>query len=527
MVFVEIELSDSYWNTLEITQQDIEYLYSYLLEKEIPLPSNKLSEALIKQRIKSEKEKLQERQRKNGEIYLPKMEYEVGQRVQFPAINWVNGVVSDVRDGINPELPEFSVMTVDMENGQQRQFATKLDEHQLNEATTTTENTSVEDTQEIINKFGSSITARLEEKLDENKDLVRIGANWFPKSLLIEFNVGHLNLAEAVLDMHQGGPLAVDTLLKEIDVETDDPQELVRFSLNYALQEDPRFDEVGPSGIVQWFLNRLEPEYVRERPIQLTPSPADYDRAVMTKEMIRAEQQLDDELVTPIDEYQPKSQPKEASIILNYPHWRIGSIPLTSISRQFFPTAIDTPRVKFKLIDPSGEEISAWVVRPYSYVYGLREYYEENELMPGSILTIKPGKQPGEVIIQPKKKRTNREWIRTLLIGADGGVVFAMLKQTITADFNERMAIAVPSTEVLDELWEKRAKNPHPLKKVMVTTMRELAKLNPQGHVHSIELYAAVNCIQRFQPGAIFSVLASDPDFTAVGDLYFRLSENS
>ena len=56
MVFVEIELSESYWTTLEITQQDIEYLYSYLLEKEIPLPSDKLSEALIKQRIKSEKE---------------------------------------------------------------------------------------------------------------------------------------------------------------------------------------------------------------------------------------------------------------------------------------------------------------------------------------------------------------------------------------------------------------------------------------------------------------------------------------
>lgn len=527
MVFVEIELSESYWKTLEITQQDIEYLYSYLLEKETPLPSDKLSESLIKERIKSEKEKLQEKQKQNGEIYLPKMAYEVGEKVQFPAMNWVSGVVSDVRNGNNPELPEFNVMTVDLENGKQREFATNLEDHQLNQTTTTAEDTSEEDTQEILDKFGDEITAKLEQKLDESKDLVRIGANWFPKSLLIEFNVGHLNLAEAVLDMHEGGPLEVDRLLKEIDVDTDDPKELVRFSLNYALQEDPRFDEVGPSGVVQWFLNRLEPEYVRERPIQLIPSPADYDRSVMTEEMVKVEQQISDELIEPIDEYLPKSQPKEASIVLNYPHWRIGSIPLTPISRQFFPTAIETPRVKFKLIDPAGEEISAWVVRPYSYVYGLKEYYDENELMPGSILTIKHGKQPGEVIIQPKKKRTNREWIRTLLIGADGGVVFAMLKQTITADFNERMAIAVPSVQVLDELWQKRSNNPHPLKKVMITAMRELAKLNPQGHIHSVELYAAVNCIQRFSPGAIFSTLASDPDFTAVGDLYFRLTENS
>jgi len=47
MVFVEIKLSESYWKTLEISQQDIEYIYSYLLEKERPLPSDNLAEALI------------------------------------------------------------------------------------------------------------------------------------------------------------------------------------------------------------------------------------------------------------------------------------------------------------------------------------------------------------------------------------------------------------------------------------------------------------------------------------------------
>jgi len=527
MVFVEIELSESYWKSLEITQQDIEYIYSYLLEKETPLPSDRLAEALINQRIRSEKKKLQEKQKQNGEIYLPKSNFAVGDKVQFPAVNWISGVVTHIREGHNPELPEFNVITVDLENGRQRQFAANLEDHKLNQVTTTIGGDEQEDANAIIKEFGSEITEKLIEKLNENKDLVRIGPNWFPRSLLIEFNVGHLNLAEAVLDMHQGGPLSVNALLKEIDVDTDDTPELVRFSLNYALDEDPRFDEVGPSGFVQWFLNRLEPENVRKKPIQLTPIPSDYDPSSLTDEMRNAEQRLDDELVSPIEDFKTKSQPKEVSIALNYPHWRVGSIPITSATRPFFPTALESPRVKFKVIAPDGEEISAWVVRPFNYIYGLKDYYEELELMPGSIITIKPGAEPGEVIIQPKKKRSNREWIRTLLIGTDGGVVFAMLKQTITADFNERMAIAVPSTDALDELWEKRSKNPHPLKKVMVTTMRELAKLNPQGHVHSIELYSAVNCIQRFAPGAIFSTLASDPDFTSVGDLYYRLSENS
>ncbi len=117
--------------------------------------------------------------------------------------------------------------------------------------------------------------------------------------------------------------------------------------------------------------------------------------------------------------------------------------------------------------------------------------------------------------------------MRTLLIGTDGGIVFAMLKQTITANFNERMAIAIPATDVLDELWKKRSTNQKPMKKVMLETMQELAKLNPQGQVHAVELYAAMNCIYRCPPGAVFSLLASSPEFTPVGDLYYRLSDGS
>jgi hypothetical protein len=527
MVFVDIELSETYWKSLEINQKDIEYLYSFLLEKETPLPSNKLAQALIKQRIQSEKEQLQKRQQQNGDIYIPKLEFKVGDKIQFPANNWISGEVADVREGNNPEYPKLKVLTVDLENGQSRQFAANLDDHKLNQTPTTVNNAEGENEQLIFEKFGEYITRKLEEALEENNDLVRIGANWFPKSLLIGFNVGHLNLAEAVLDMQGGGPLTVRTLLEQLDIDTDDPEELVRFSLNYALQEDPRFDEVGPKGIVKWFLNRLEPEYVRERPIQLKYTPIEYDHSVLSEDMLKVEQTIDDELIETNSDYLNQKKPEEVTIALNYPHWRVGTIPLTARTRPFFPTALETPRVKFTLIDTEGEEISAWVVRPYSYVYGLREWYEEKELMPGSLIKIKPGENPGEVLIQPEKKRSNREWIRTLLIGADGGIVFAMLKQTITADYNERMAIAVPSTEVLDEFWQKRANNPRPLDDVMISTMRELAKLNPQGHVHGVELYAALNCIKRSPPGPIFSMLETNPEFAAVGDLYFRLSENS
>ena len=55
MVFVDIELNDSYWKSLEINQEDIEFLYSHLLEKEKPLPSSELAAALVKDRIRSER----------------------------------------------------------------------------------------------------------------------------------------------------------------------------------------------------------------------------------------------------------------------------------------------------------------------------------------------------------------------------------------------------------------------------------------------------------------------------------------
>ena len=527
MAFVDIELSDSYWQSLEISQQDIEYLYTYLLEKEKPLPSMDLASALITERIRIEKKHLKEKQQKNGDIYLPEKTYAVGAKVQFPALNWVSGEVTEVREGSNPQLAGLQVLTVALENGESRQFAANLADHKLNQALSSDEDGSGTSPEDVIDAYGDEINAKLEAKLDENKDLVRIGGNWFPKSLLIEFNIGHLNLAEAVLDMYSGGPLPVEDLLEQIDVETDDPLELVKFSMNYALQEDPRFDEVGPRGIVKWFLNRLEPEHVREKPLQLNYTPVDYDRSVLDEDMLIAEQRLDDELTIPDPKYMRREKSNQVTVTLNYPHWRVGTLPLTAYTRPFFPTALETPRVKFTLIDEEGEEISAWVVRPHNYIYGLREWFEAKELIPGSIIHIKPGKGPGEVLIEAERKRTNREWIRTLLMGADGGIVFAMLKQNITANFNERMAIAVPTTEGLDELWKRRSTNQKPMKKVMMETMQELAKLNPQGQVHAVELYAAMNCIYRCPPGAVFSLLASSPEFAPVGDLYYRLSEQS
>jgi hypothetical protein len=192
-----------------------------------------------------------------------------------------------------------------------------------------------------------------------------------------------------------------------------------------------------------------------------------------------------------------------------------------------FPTAYESPRVRFTLVDgKSGERMPAWVVREHRYVSGLRDWYEARGLMPGSLLQIRRGKQPGEAIIEAKTHRTTKDWVRTVIVGADGGVVFALLKQTVTAEFNDRMAFALPALDAADQLWEPGVQKKQRFEQLVINVVRELTKLNPQGHVHAQELYAAVNIMRRAPFAPLMALLASRPDdFILVGDLYYRLSE--
>jgi hypothetical protein len=146
--------------------------------------------------------------------------------------------------------------------------------------------------------------------------------------------------------------------------------------------------------------------------------------------------------------------------------------------------------------------------------------------MPGSPVRIRRGESPGEVIVQAEVRRPNREWVRTVLVGSDGGTVFAMLKQVVASGVDERMAIAVPDIDALDQVWLRVQKERVPFERIVVNTVRELAKLNPQSHVHASELYAAVNIVRRCPPGPILALLASRPWFVHVGDLHFRFDDS-
>jgi hypothetical protein len=218
----------------------------------------------------------------------------------------------------------------------------------------------------------------------------------------------------------------------------------------------------------------------------------------------------------------------DVAVSLLFPHLRAGTLPLTPRVQPFFPTAYEAPRIRFILVDgETDEKFPGWVVRERSYVFGLEDWYRKRELMPGSIVRVRHGKIPGEVVVQADTQRSRRDWIRTVLVGSDGGMVFANLKQVVTAAYDERMAIMVPDMDILDQVWEQyRAKQP-PFERIVVDIVRELTKLNPQKHVHASELYAAVNLVRRCPPEPILALLASRPWFVHVGDLHFRFDDSA
>lgn len=523
MVISAMRLGEDYWEAFQLRDQDIEFLYNTLLETETPLSNRELLTLLVNERVRVERLAIEQQRSSGADIYYPKDSYAVGQKLVFPALNWRHGEVQEVRPGVNPELAAFDVIRIKFEGGESHEYASRVDDHALNQPVGVVGDDPSLNPAAVLEGHGDMLAERLDEGLQANADFVRIAGRWFPRALLVDINLGHLNLAEAVLDMAGGGPLPTAALLEQIEVASNVNPKLLEFSMDYALQEDPRFDEVGTAGEVLWFLRRLEPAEVRETPVYLRHVAIDYDRARLTPEMLALERAVDDEL-SPGD---GKALPlADVEICLLYPHWRVGTLPLSSRTRLFFPTAYEAPRIRFDIRDgDTGESFPAWVVRQQRYVYGLKEWYDKRNLIPGSLVRVERSAKQGEVIIRSDMRRSSREWVRTVLVGSDGGIVFAMLRQVVASTIDERMAIAVPDPEAIDQVWERMQKERPPFEKVVVDVMRELTKLNPQGHVHASELYAATNIVRRCPPGPLLELLASRPWFDHVGDLHFRYSE--
>lgn len=510
-----------------VAHEDIEYLTGLLLERETPLTVDDLAQALIERRLQQEAAALQEKY-KDVQVYNPADSFKVGQRVMFPVLDYALGVVHDIRPGNNPDYGSFNVVKVEIETEtrtQTREFVANYPAHKLSregaDGTFALPGASEFTADEILATNRARIISALEGALQSNDDLVNVAGLWFPRSLMLDINEGHLNLAEAVLDINSGGPLLTEQILQEIGGLGTAPKELQIFSMNSTLNHDTRFDEVGAVDTVLWYLKRLEPPEVLNAPAYLRYTPIEYEAGLLTPEMLALEGEIDDEW-SPIKE--PMEHSEQASITLNYPHRRVGTLPLNTRMRRIFPTARRTPRVWVTLVDgQDGEEYAGWVVRQERYVFGLGKLYRKHKLPVGAVLHVRPSSEPGKIIVDFDAHRPRTEYVR-LIVPKNGQITFEHDKRAIGAEYDDLMILGADDLGAVDTLFQTTQQARKTLSSVLLSILTELSRFSPQGTVHAKTLYSAVNVVRRCPPGPIMAALITNVDFEHVGSNYWKLS---
>lgn len=510
--------TQSYWATkFSLTESDIEQLYNHFLEVERPQNSSELAMVLMKHRVAQEKNEIKKRLAGRA-VYQPRNEYEEGDELVFPALNFVYGTVTDVREGQNPEAGAFKVIQVEIE-GKAREFAAGLQqEHVLNQENGTIfEALEMSSAEELHALYGETVAEKIASSLAAREGFLRLGGRWFVKALLTEVNVGHLNLAEAVLEMGGGGPLPPEEILPHLELGDDVPEETQIFSLNYAMMNDERFDDVAPRGEVGWFLRRMEPAEVREVPERLLYEPIAYDENALNEELRLLIRELDDEW----SNIEPQTRQQPVLLALTYPHRWAGTLPLSARTRPLFPPSRSQRQRVVFIDDESQEEIVGWVVQEHRYVYGLGDWYSEHEIPIGGFVSLRPTEEPGVLILDYDRRRGQREWVRLASV-VDNRLEFELDRRKIACGYDELLLVGTDYVTAVDAVWRRVTKNKRPVGQLLRDLFPELAELNPQHTVHAKTLYSTVNMLRRMPPEPLFAELVSDPVFVAMGDHYWQ-----
>lgn len=515
--------TEAYWSgDFEITPADIDLLNSLFVDSEQPQALKDLARIVVEQHVAAEEKAIQKRLMSGGNVYRPNQEYAIGQRLVFSAEDYRSGEVVATRVGRNPDDGEFTVMTVKFDGDVQREYASGIQGHVLENARElmVESDTLILPPDALVERYGDVILPKLEAALRASGEFVRLAGKWFPIGLLADVEPFHLNLVEARLDMVGGGPLPPDVLVDDLDLPSNINKNLQVFSLNYALQEDERFDEVGPAGKVLWHLRRYEPEAVTTVPLWLRLQAGDQPMGFeLPEELAVLAAELDDEFGSDYGQGDPTAS--EVEVLLTFPHVRAGTLPLTARLAPMFPTAYAAPRIRFELVDHyTKEKVPGWVVRAGRYVWGLGEWYARYKVQPGAVVYVRPGQKPGEVVIQIARQRPKREWVRTATV--DGVELrLTTTQQLMEVVYEEESVAVVNPSEGLDTLWQ--VYRTRPLDAVVRHVFNEQAKLNLQNRVHAKSLYTAVNLVRRCTPEMVFAALLRTPQYEHIGDAYWRV----
>jgi len=522
----ETQEADYWLKKFSVESEDIEYIYELFLEKERPLTLDELTLALIERRCRQEEERLKA-QLAGGVIYQPKASYEVGQRIFFPVFDFAPATVVGIRPGYNPDYGSFQVIQVRFEGQEDiREFAAELPKpHKLDmESEDDWLRKGALSPSQLFELYGQQVKEKLRERLAADDEFISFNSLWFVKGMLAEVHVGHLNIAEAAIEV-ANRPLSAEEILPSLELPDTINRDAQVFSLNYALQNDERFDRVGPKGTILWYLKRLEPPEAVHPPRRLLYSPEPYEADLLTQELLEIVQGIDDEATDPelLEPAAPDSE--EVTIVLPYPHRRVGTLPLTPKTAVIFPEGDSNLTIVTFIDSRKGEKMPGWVVHDGKYVLGLSEWYEKRAIPVGAYITLRRGANPLEVVIEYKPRRLKKEWVRAAKVQNER-LIFEMQMRQVGCDYDELMMVADENPVKTDALWLKMEEAKKPLYELLMEIFPELAKLSPQGTVHSRTLYTAVNLVKRCPPAPILTELAKRPCFIYVGNGYWVFDES-
>lgn len=518
----------AFWrDQFEVTPDDLEFLYQLLLDLQTPRTLTELATALVEEYLRRENAKI-EAELAKGVMYVPKQRYAVGQQVVFPALEFVVGEVIEVRRGENPEHGDFEVIKVKFAEGQ-REFAASLKHHRLNDedgALAAKENKQLSAAELYSlyrNEIEESLLYGLEES-DRSRDFVEVDGYWMLADMLAEIHVGFLNIAEALIEM-QGKPVSPEQMLAEMEMPEHVNPTMRVISLNYALSQDPRFDQIQSGGEKLWYLKRLEPPELVNPPALLKYSPIPYNRALLSVELLQVEWELDDEWgESSLTSEIPRVVPSTV-LTLTYPHRRFGTLPINGRTVNFFPSATRGKSIVTLVDGRWGTRFNGWVVHEGRYVSGLAKWMDDHQLPVGAYITLERSSTANEVIVDYRTRRPKREWAR--MASADlaaGRLRLEMNKIQVACEYDEYMILAEEQSDEIDALRERVQRDGMTLSQLVEQVVPELTKLNPQGTVHAKSVYSAVNILRRSPPGPIFYALISNRRFRDVGGGFFALA---
>lgn len=229
------------------TIEELEALYAFALEAGKPLELETLSAELIRRRVARLTTAQAAARKGSGVVYSPADRYEPGQKLAFPALDGLTGSVLAVRPGNNPSYGAYDVVQIKTDQGV-REFVAGFAQPHILSATS-----SDLDPAEVAKRFSSIVAPALATVLGSDREWVHHGHQWTLRGLLPEVNVGHVNLAEAVV-MLAGGPLSTAEFLPELELTGTAANEAKEFALVMALSRDGRFRNVGALEAPLWAL---------------------------------------------------------------------------------------------------------------------------------------------------------------------------------------------------------------------------------------------------------------------------------